>query len=347
MAYAFASNRHVQVREEWLASYSEAPREPGIPIIDTHHHFYDGWRNRFYSEDDFYRDINTGHNVVATVLVQASGFNYRKEGDPSFAPVGESDYASRVARKGEAGVFGKMRICGGIVGFAELSLGSKVRSVLEAHIEAGQGHFRGIRDPLSWDPDGSLVTEEGGSRKGRMQDTQFLEGLGQLAPLGLTFDVWVYYPQLAEVKQLARRFPDIQFVLNHFGGPIHIGPYAGKHAEQFGNWKAAMRDIADCPNVFVKLGGIGMKYCGFRLDERETPPSSQLTADTWRPHVESVIELFGTQRCMFESNYPVDKGTATYVVLVNAFKWILDGASETEKNDIFNGTASRFYKIAV
>lgn len=346
MAYAFASNRHVQVREDWLASYNEDAIEASIPIIDTHHHFYDGWRDRFYFEDDFHTDITPGHNVVATVLVQASGFKYYKDGDPNFAPVGETEYAGKVAKR-SAGDLGKIRICEGIVGFAELSLGAEVRPILEAHIEAGQGHFSGVRDPLAWDADSSLVTEEGAVRKGRMQDKKFIEGLAQLADLGLTFDVWVYYPQIAEVKQLARRFPNLPLVLNHFGGPIHIGPYAGDRAAQFAAWKSAMRDIAECPNVFVKLGGIGMKYCGFKLDEAPVPPSSQLMADTWRPHVETSIELFGTNRCMFESNYPVDKGTAKYVVLVNAFKKILSGASDAEKNDIFNGTAARFYKLDV
>lgn len=347
MAYAFASKRHVQVREDWLASYSEVPIEPELPIIDTHHHFYDGWRDRYYFEDDFYRDIDSGHNVVATVQVQASGFKYWKNVDPALAPVGESEYSAGVAERSARGDFGKIRICEGIVGLAELSLGARIREVLEAHIAAGKGHFRGVRDPLSWDIDGSLVTEEGAERKGRMQNPRFIEGLAQLGSLGLTFDVWVYYPQLGEVRDLARRFPDINFVLNHFGGPLHIGTYAGDRQAQFANWKAAMKDVAACPNVFVKLGGIGMKYCDFKLDENELPPSSERMAQTWRPHVETAIELFGAHRCMFESNYPVDKGTATYVVLVNAFKRILAGASVQEKADVFSGTASRFYRIEV
>ena len=343
----FAGGRHVAMREDWLASYTEAALEPDLPIIDTHQHFYDGWRGRFYTEDDLHADVTSGHNVVATVFMQVTGFNYRKDGDPHYASVGETEYAGVIGRRGDEGDFGGVRLCAGIVAHAELSLGSRVRPILEAHMEAGQGHLRGIREPLAWDVDEKLVPEAGVDKRERMLDPLFQEGVAQLAPLGLSMDVMVYYPQIAEFRQLAKRFPNIIFVINHFGGPLHIGRYADDRARRFSEWASAMRTLAELPNVNVKLGGIGMKYCGFDFADRPLPPSSEALAEAWRPYALTVVDTFGATRCMFESNYPIDKGTARYVVLINTFKRIFKAASDTEKSDIFSRTASRVYRIAV
>ena len=244
-----------------------------------------------------------------------------------------------------SGTYGKTQVCAGIVGYADLTIGAAVGKVLEAMIVAGGGRFRGIRFITASHPDqaawGSMVTRP----EGLLRDKRVREGFARLAPLGLSFDAWMYHTQLDDLVGLARTFPDTQIVLDHVGGPIGLGRYAGKRDEVFAEWSGRIRELAACPNVHVKLGGLGMRMFGFDLHTRELPPSSEELAAAWRPYIETCIAAFGPERAMFESNFPVDKGSCSYAALWNAFKHIAAGCSAAEKAALFAGTANRFYRL--
>jgi predicted TIM-barrel fold metal-dependent hydrolase len=244
-----------------------------------------------------------------------------------------------------SGFYGKMRACAGIVGHAELTHGSRVEPALVAHIRAGGDRFRGVRYISAWDADTSIRNPTYAPPPGLLGDKAFREGFAVLDRLGLSFDAWLYHPQIGDVADLARAFPGTRIVLNHVGGPIGIGAYAGKRKEVLPVWTAAIEALAACPNVYVKLGGLGMRLGGFAFHEQPEPPSSEKLAETWRPYIETCIGAFGASRCMFESNFPVDKGSYSYPVFWNACKLLAKGASATEKADLFAGTAARFYRL--
>ncbi len=246
-----------------------------------------------------------------------------------------------------AGGYGKTKICAGIVGHADLRLGARVRDVLEAHIRAGGGRFRGIRHITAWDADPTLMNPAYAPPPGLMADATFRQGFACLAPLNLSFDAWLYHPQIGDVTALARAFPDTQICLNHVGGPLAIGVYAGKRDEVFANWSASIRELAKCPNVVVKLGGMAMRINGFDFHEKADPPSSEALAAAWKPYVETCVEAFGASRGMFESNFPVDKGSYAYAPYWNACKILARGASAVEKTDLFSGSAARFYRLDI
>jgi len=317
--------------------------EPELPIIDPHHHLWDrhGWR---YLLDELLADTGSGHNILATVFVQARAMT-RAMGPVEMRPVGETEFVNGIAAMSASGIYGKTRVCAGIVGHADLTLGSRVEAVLAAHMRAGGDRFRGIRHITAWDADPSIRNPAYSPPRGLLADRSFREGFAVLGRLDLSFDAWLYHPQIDELADLARAFPEARIVLNHVGGPIGIGTYAGKHKEVFPAWAASIRAIAACPNVCVKLGGLGMRMGGFGFHEQMEPPSSEMLAATWRPYVETCIHAFGASRCMFESNFPVDKGSYSYPVFWNACKILARGTSASEKADLFAGTAARFYRL--
>jgi len=337
--------------EAWLALRPpEDILEPTLPIVDPHHHLWDGKRHR-YLLDELRADTGSGHRIVATVFVDCMAF-YRTDGPAAMRPVGETEFANGVAAMCASGVYGELRACAGIVGHVDLTLGAAARDVLLAHTVAGGGEggrFKGIRHAGGWDASPQIRNSHTNPPPGLYGDTTFRQGIAQLAPLGLSFEAWQFHPQLPDVTALARAFPDTQIILNHLGGPLGVGPYstkiAGRSDETFAQWTRHMADLATCPNVSVKLGGLGMKIGPFDHHARPLPPTSQEVADAWRPWVETAITQFGAQRCMFESNFPVDKGAASYAVLWNAFKRIAAGASADEKAALFDGTARRVYKL--
>jgi predicted TIM-barrel fold metal-dependent hydrolase len=212
-------------------------------------------------------------------------------------------------------------------------------------IVAGGGRFRGIRYISASHPDEAARGSSVNRPAGLLLNAKAREGFARLHPLGLSFDAWMYHTQLGDLVDLARAFPETPIVLNHVGGPIGIGPYAGHRDEVFAVWRAGIEELARCPNVHVKLGGLGMRLFGFNLHQGDMPPSSEQLAAAWRPYVETCIAAFGASRAMFESNFPVDKGACSYSVLFNAFKRLASGASASEKSDLFAGTASRFYRL--
>lgn len=334
---------YLPVRDDWLARRTETILEPELPIVDPHHHLWDrpGWK---YMLEDLLADTNSGHNIVGTVFVQARSM-HRADGPEEFRPVGETEFINGVAAMSASGGYGPAKICVGIVGHADLRNGAKAREVLEAHIRAGGGRFRGIRHITAYDADPALMNPAYAPPPRLMYDPTFREGFAQLAPLNLTFDAWLYHPQIGDVTALARAFPGTGICLNHIGGPLAYGAYAGKRAEVFPIWAAAIRELATCPNVVVKLGGMAMRLNGWDFHEQAEPPGSAALAAAWKPYVDTCIEAFGANRCMFESNFPVDKGSYGYAPFWNACKILAKGAGASEKTDLFSGTAARFYRL--
>jgi L-fuconolactonase len=340
-----ASSPYLPVRDDWLARRTEAILEPDLPIVDPHHHLWErpGWR---YMLDDLLADTNTGHNIVATVFVQCRSM-HRAGGPEEMKPVGETEFVNGVAAMSASGGYGKTKVCAGIVGHADLRLGTRVRAVLEAHIRAGGGRFRGIRHITAYDPDPTLMNPAYAPPPRLMYDETFRKGFGCLTPLNLSFDAWLYHPQIGDLTALAQAFPATQICLNHVGGPLAIGNYANKREAITAEWAKSIKALAACPNVVVKLGGMAMRINGWDFHTKADPPSSEQLAAAWKPYVETCIEAFGPSRCMFESNFPVDKGSYGYAAFWNACKILAKGASDSEKTDLFSGTAARFYRLAL
>jgi predicted TIM-barrel fold metal-dependent hydrolase len=325
---------------------AEPALEPDLPIIDPHHHFWDTPQRGRYFLPDLLADIAGGHNIVATVFLECQAM-YRKAGPPELAPVGEVEFVNGIAAMSASGNYGPVRVAEAIAGYADLSLGAPVAEVLQAELSASGGRLKSIRHGVCWDPHEAVHRHA--SRPvppHRLRDAKFREGFAQLGKFGLGFESWQYHPQLPDAIDLARAFPETRIVLNHVGGVLGVGPYAGRRAEILAGWRRDIRSLADCPNVVVKLGGLGMTSFGFDCHEREAPPGSAELAEAWRPYVEPCIEAFGPSRCMFESNFPPDKQSCGYTELWNAFKRLASGASAEEKRQLFAGTAARFYGLA-
>jgi predicted TIM-barrel fold metal-dependent hydrolase len=333
---------YLPIRQHWLDQRKEEVLEPALPIVDPHHHLWDRPGAR-YLLDELLADTSSGHNIVATVFVQARAM-VRATGPAAMRPVGETEFVNGVAAMSASGIYGKTRHCAGIVAHADLTLGNDVEPVLAAHARAGGDRFRGIRHITAWDADPAIRNPAYTPARGLLGDAAFRKGFAVLARLGLSFDAWLYHPQIDELTDLARAFPQTNIVLNHVGGPIRIGAYAGK-MEEFARWAAAIKRLAACANVYVKLGGLGMRMGGFGFHELPEPPSSELLATSWQPYIATCIDAFGASRCMFESNFPVDKGSYSYAVFWNACKRLAKGASEADKADLFATTAARFYRL--
>jgi predicted TIM-barrel fold metal-dependent hydrolase len=337
------SGLYADPREDWLAQRKEEILDPGRPIVDPHHHLWDR-DSQYYMFKEMAADIASGHNVIATVYVDCRSM-YRAHGPEAFRPVGEVEFANGVAAMSASGGYGKALICAGIVSHVNLLLGQGARGVLEAEIAAGNGRFRGIRHSSAWDADANVAGAYATRPKGLLLDATFRQGFACLAPLGLSFDAWLFHPQIGELTDLARAFPDTRIVLDHCGGPIGIGRYAGRREEVFASWKASIQEIARCRNVSVKLGGLAMRLLGHDFHQRPMPPSSEEVAAAWRPYIETCIEAFGPERAMFESNFPPDKGQCSYRVIFNAFKLLSAQYSEAEKTALFSKTAADFYRL--
>ena len=337
------SGLYADPRPDWLALRREEVIDPSREIVDPHHHLWDRDGQRYLIEE-IAADIASGHDVIATVYVEARSM-YRARGPEGHRPVGEVEFANGAAAMSASGGYGPAAICAGIVGHVNLLLGEAARPVLEAEIAAGQGRFRGIRHSSAWDADADVAGMYATRPKGLLLDSTFRKGFACLAPLGLSFDAWLFHPQIGELTDLARAFPDTRIVLDHCGGPAGIGSYANRREEIFPAWKDSIREIAKCPNVHVKLGGLAMRLLGYDFHERPVPPSSEELATAWRPYVETCIEAFGPARAMFESNFPPDKGQCSYQVIFNAFKRLAAPYSETEKTALFSKTAMDVYRL--
>jgi len=328
--------------QTWLDQWQEPILDPDLEICDPHHHLWDHQNHR-YLLDEFKADLDSGHRIASTVFVECASM-YNRVASEAMAPVGETEFVNGVAAMSASGHYGAVRIAAGIVGFADLSLGSRVGDVLDAHIHAS-GRFRGIRHALGWHPSDAIRNSHSNPSEQLMASSEFRQGFGMLAPRGLSFDAWLYHPQITALADLADAFPDTQIILDHFGGPLGIGPYAGRAREVFEHWQKSISALALRPNVAVKLGGLVMPVNGFQLHKRRKPPNSDelkaLTGDYYR----FAIEMFGVDRCMFESNFPVDRQSCSYQVLWNTFKKLVIDASPAEKKALFHDTAARIYRL--
>ena len=325
---------------DWLALTPEDAIEPELPIIDPHHHLWER-PGDIYLLDDLEADV-ARHNVRQTVFIECTSM-YRDDGPEELRVVGETEFVERVADE-SARRPGDFRACSGIVGTADLTLGADVARVLEAHLEASPTRFRGIRHRAAWDAHPPL-SARATSAEHVLLDPAFREGYAQLERYDLTFEGWLYHPQIGEITDLAHAFPGTTIILNHLAGPIGVGPYEGKHDEIFEAWRPAISELATCENVVAKVGGIQMQVNGFRWDERERPPSSDELLEANRRWYEHTIEAFGPERCMFESNFPVDKLSCDYTVLWNQFKQLTANHSAAERAAMFHDTAARVYRL--
>ncbi len=321
---------------------------PELPIVDPHHHLWDQKGNprlpQRYLLEDLLRDTNNGHNIVATVYLEA-GAMYRKTGPEELRTLGETEFANGIAAMSASGIYGPTQACAGIVSKVNLSLGDPARDVLEAHQRAAGSRLKGIRDSYVWANFVVFGRPVDPARQHMLRNPAFRRGFAQLAPLGLHYEGWGFHYQIPELTEIARAFPDTSIVLNHVGTPLMIGPDARPEGEVFPEWKRAITELATCPNVVVKLGGLGMQFLGPEMFERNPRPTSDELVPRWRPYFETCIEAFGVDRCMCESNFPVDLSTCSYRTLWNAFKKIAAGASESEKTALFSGTAKRIYRL--
>ncbi len=325
----------------WQSGPAEEVIDPGLPIVDAHHHMW--WRPpEAYQLPEILADTGSGHNVRATVFVQCTAM-YRADGPEAFRPVGETEYVGGVAAISASGLFGDTRLCAGIVGYADLR-NPGVAAVLDAHIAAGSGRFRGIRQQAQQDSHVGALARAVPPRD-LLRDSAFRRGFARLAPLGLGFDAWVYFTQLGDVADLAAAFPETSIILNHIGAPLGVGYYADRRAEVFAAWSAGIATLARHPNVSIKLGGLGMAAYGFGLAERSAPASSVELATLWQPYLDVCIAAFGPDRGMFESNFPVDKQACSYRTLWNAFKRMTAGHSPDERTAMFSATAMRVYRL--
>ncbi len=335
----------VAAREEWLRLTSEAPLEPALPICDPHHHLWDHPGERYFL-DEFLRDVRSGHNIVSTVFVECET-KYRPDGPEELKPIGETKFVQGIAAQCAGGAHGPTMVAAGIVGHADLTLGEAVSRVLEAHLAASPDRFRGIRHWCAWDASPAVKTPTPTPRASPelMREARFRAGLACLKTYGLSFEAWVYHPQLPELAALARAVPEVPMILNHAGGLLGVGPYAGKRDEVYQVWKRGIAEVARCPNVVVKLGGLGMPRCGFDWQSRPAPPTSSDLVRATAPYILFCIEQFGPDRCMFESNFPVEKLACSYTVLWNSFKRVTASFSATERAALFHDTATRVYRL--
>lgn len=331
-------------QSEWLVQVQEEIIEPERPICDPHHHLWDRGGNR-YLLDELLADTGSGHNVVSTVFVECMSM-YRADGPEAMRPVGETEFVQGVAAMSASGGYGDTRACAGIVSFADLSLGDAVRPVLEAHIEASPNRFRGIRHASGWHESTDVRNSHTNPPQGLLAMDNFRKGFAHLGQLGLSFDAWFYHHQLGELADLARAFPDTAIILDHFGGPLGVGPYEGKLDEVYRHWRDSIGEVAACPNVVAKIGGVNMPINGFGWDKRDKPATSDELVEATKHYYLDTIELFGPERCMFESNFPVDKASVSYPVLWNAFKQLVSDFREDEKAALFHETATRVYRLA-
>jgi predicted TIM-barrel fold metal-dependent hydrolase len=329
----------------WLATAPpEAILEPELPIIDTHHHLWERDGHR-YLLHEFLEDVGTGHNLVASVFMECHAM-YRAQGPEAMRSVGETEFVAGIAAMSESGNYGATRVAAGIVGFADLTLGDRVEPVLEALIRAGGGRVRGVRHSAAWDASPLIGNSQTASGLHLYRDGALRAGLARLTALGLSLDAWAFHPQLGDIVDLARAHPGARIVVGHVGGPLGYGPYAGKRDEVYANWKRGVTELAGCPNVIMKLGGMMMRLAAYDYRSEPRPPSSSELASLWGPYIEPCLELFGADRCMYESNFPVDKMGIGWAALWNALKRTAAGASADEKRGLFAGTARRVYRLS-
>ena len=330
---------------DWLALTQESTLEPELPICDPHHHFWDLRPQSIpysrYLIHELIADINSGHNVRSTVFVEARSM-YRADGPAELRSVGEVEFVQGLAAASASGIYGPSRAAAAIVGHADLKLGNGVEPVLETLQAASPNRFKGIRHNVTWSPDPTLENRE---TEGILSNHSFRTGARVLAQMGLSLDTMLSFPQLPELAEFAKAVPDLTIILNHMGGVNRVGIYANRDDEVMDAWRKGIATLAECPNVVVKLGGMGMPRWGFDWHARAIPIGSEELADAMSPWKTYCIEQFGPARCMLESNFPPDKVSFSYNVMYNAFKRLSKSYTAAERTAMFHDTAAKVYRI--
>ena len=330
----------------WLNQIEENIIDPLLPVIDPHHHLWNDKNASDYQLEELWADTSSGHNIVGTVFIEC-GTNYKKKGPKALRPVGETEYVRVMADVSNSKVDRSRPPILGIVSHADLKLGAAVDEVFDEHKIAARGLLKGIRHSVAYYPDPPAVERYTGRIKHLLLDKRFREGFSRLSPAGLSFDAWLTHEQISELIDLAREFPDTDIIFDHFGGPMGIGPFKGKQREIFDQWKIDVSELAQCQNVYAKLGGLAMPINGWGWDERKLPATSDEIVAKHKDYYLHSIDCFGPDRCMFESNFPVDKLSVSYHVLWNALKKIASRFSVDEKNQMFFENAQRIYKLKI
>ena len=332
---------------DWLAQSPEETLEPELPICDPHHHFWvarpEPVHYQKYLLPELAADVGSGHNVRSTVFIEVR-CEYRQDGSDEMKPVGEVEYIQTIADASAAGNHGPTQAAAAIIGHADLKLAKGVRPVLEAMQAASPNRFRGVRHSVGWDESPELANRD---IKGALATDGYRAGAKVMEGMGLVLENSLYFHQLSELADFARSVPDLTIVLNHIGGLCRVGPYANRDDEVIPQWRKGVEEVAKCPNIVMKLGGVGQLRYGYYWHDRETAVGSEELAQGLAPLMDHCIQQFGPDRCMFESNFPVDKVSYSYNVLFNAFKRLSKGYSATERAALFHDTAARVYNINV
>ncbi|MSQ06786.1 MAG: amidohydrolase [Dehalococcoidia bacterium] len=330
---------------DWLALTQEPTLEPELPICDPHHHLWDFRPERLpyqrYLLHELMADVSVGHNVKSTVFVETRGM-YRPDGPVEMRPVGEVEFVQGMAAASASGLYGPCRAASGIVGHANLNLGAKAQPVLEALKAASPNRFRGIRHTVTWDPHPEVGNRE---KEKVLATADFRAGAKALAGMGLSMDTGVVFHQLPELAAFAKAVPNLTIVLNHIGGLMRTAPYDKNPDEVMSAWRKGITAVAQSPNIYLKLGGIGMPRAGFDWHTRTKPIGSEELAKSIAPLMTYCIEQFSPSRCMFESNFPPDKVSFSHHILFNAFKRFSKGYSASERANLFHDTAARAYRL--
>lgn len=325
--------------ESWLAQVSETALEPELKIVDPHHHLWERPGQR-YLLPEFFDDLASGHRIESTVFAECHSM-YRQDGPESLKSIGETEFVSGCAAMAASGAFGQTRACEAMFGRVDLTLGDAAETIFEQHLERSDGRFRGVRFSTAWDA--SERINNVAPREHLLVDPDVRKALAVMARLGLSLDSWVYHPQLDDVATVAAAYPDLTIILNHSGVPVLGGPYRERREQVFEDWRDGLERVAAHPNVYIKLGALPILRAADA--DKSLPPTSTEVAHAWRPWLETCIELFGPERAMFESNFPVQKLWASYVVVWNAFKRIASGASADEKRWLFADAAKAAYRL--
>jgi len=333
---------HLPASEAWLDSTIETAVEPELEIIDAHHHLWDAPRPR-YLLNEFLADASGGHRIVSTVFVQCHAM-YRAYGSEAEKSLGETEFATGMAAMSASGAYGSTRVCDGIVGYVDLRL-PQAGALLEQHKNIAGSRLKGIRNMSAWHPDPGVSATSVVNPKDLLVDPDFRRGLGALTDLGLVFDAFLFHSQLDDLIDLAQACPAATIVLNHYGTPLGVGPYVDQRQTVFSDWSASMARLADFPNVYAKLGGLTMRVAGFGFEKQPQAPSSDQLAQAWQPYFDCVVQLFSAERCMFESNFPVDKSGCGYTVLWNACKKLCTKLPAADRQSLLSETARRIYKL--
>tara|TARA_B100000214_G_scaffold50505_2_gene31822 strand:- start:5564 stop:6592 length:1029 start_codon:yes stop_codon:yes gene_type:complete len=335
--------------EDWINGVKEEIIDPEREIIDPHHHLWHGPDNPpgikesyRYLLQDLWQDTSSGHNIKKTVFIDC-GQEYYSDGPEQFKPVGETEFVAEIAAQATSDQ--SQAQISGIIGHANMMLGSNVKEVLELHVEKGNGLFRGIRHAGGWDSDERVKNAHSHPTPHIYLEDKFQQGLQELSSLEMVFDTWHYHNQIKDLTKLAKNLPELIIIHDHFGGPLGIGPYKDKREEIFIQWQEDIYELSQCPNVFSKLGGLAMPVNGWDWHKRELPATSdEIISEQGRYYLHT-LECFGSDRCMFESNFPVDKQSVSYHVIWNAYKKLVYDFDEKTKDDLFYKTAERVYKL--